>query len=153
RGDRGFLHRGRPERADAPRSRRGDPQAPLLHLHPRWPPADRPEPRPGRPLFPRRRIAGAPAGDPRSCRRQRPALARRLAQIPRPPGGRSTPVPARGVPVMKALRVPLAVALLLVVLLVGMPTPAGATVPVYDYINWILSLIQRYQQISNQAEQ
>jgi P-type conjugative transfer protein TrbJ len=58
---------------------------------------------------------------------------------------------------MKALRTPLLVLLTAGLVLVGLPAPAHAvaayTVPVYDYVNWFLSLYQRYQQIANQAEQ
>jgi P-type conjugative transfer protein TrbJ len=38
-------------------------------------------------------------------------------------------------------------------LLFALPATVGATIPVYDYINWALSFIQRYQQIANQYEQ
>jgi P-type conjugative transfer protein TrbJ len=54
---------------------------------------------------------------------------------------------------MRRFHTPLAIALTVLLLLVVVPSPAHATVPVYDYINWILSLYQRYQQIENQAEQ
>jgi len=53
---------------------------------------------------------------------------------------------------MKRLRIPL-VAVLVGALLLGLPSAANAQIPVHDYISWILSLIQRYQQIENQAEQ
>lgn len=57
---------------------------------------------------------------------------------------------------MKALRSALLVVLTAGLLLLVLPAPANAvyyTVPVYDYVNWFLSLYQRYQQISNQAQQ
>ena len=58
---------------------------------------------------------------------------------------------------MKALRTSLLTLLIAGTLLgVVLPAPADAqyyTVPVYDYVNWFLSLIQRYQQIANQVEQ
>ena len=55
---------------------------------------------------------------------------------------------------MKACRTASLILATTALLLVVQPAPARAyTVPVYDYINWILGLIQRYQQIENQAEQ
>jgi len=59
---------------------------------------------------------------------------------------------------MKSLRSPIAFVLLFAVLLIALPQPArsegdSGDVPVHDLINWILSLIQRYQQIANQVEQ
>jgi len=57
---------------------------------------------------------------------------------------------------MKTFRSALLVLLSVGFLLIVVPEPAHAqyyTVPVYDYVNWILSLVQRYQQISNQVEQ
>lgn len=57
---------------------------------------------------------------------------------------------------MKTFRSALLVLLSVSFLLIVVPEPAHAqyyTVPVYDYVNWILSLIQRYQQIANQVEQ
>jgi P-type conjugative transfer protein TrbJ len=56
---------------------------------------------------------------------------------------------------MKACRSAFLLLLTTALLLVIQPAPARAayTVPVYDYINWILGLVQRYQQIDNQAEQ
>jgi len=50
-------------------------------------------------------------------------------------------------------RLPVVFAALLAVLLLTSAVPASATVPVYDYINWILSFYQRYEQITNQARQ
>lgn len=44
------------------------------------------------------------------------------------------------------------VGLTLAVLLL-VPAPAGATIPVYDYINWILAWYQRAQQIEHQYHQ
>ena len=57
---------------------------------------------------------------------------------------------------MKTFRSVILVLLSVSFLLIAVPEPAHAqyyTVPVYDYVNWFLSLIQRYQQISNQVEQ
>jgi P-type conjugative transfer protein TrbJ len=57
---------------------------------------------------------------------------------------------------MKRFRSALLVLLSVSFLLLVVPAPAQAvvyTVPVYDYVNWILSLVQRYQQIANQVEQ
>ena len=50
-------------------------------------------------------------------------------------------------------RVPVVLAALLTALLLGSAAPADATVAVHDYINWILSYYQRYEQIANQARQ
>lgn len=50
-------------------------------------------------------------------------------------------------------RLPVVLALLLTTLLLATASPASATVAVYDYINWVLSYYQRYQQIANQAQQ
>ncbi len=49
-------------------------------------------------------------------------------------------------------RLPIVLGLLLTTLL-ATASPASATIPVYDYINWILSFYQRYEQIANQARQ
>lgn len=49
-------------------------------------------------------------------------------------------------------RLPVVLALAFTTLLLTAP-PASATIPVYDYINWILSYYQRYEQIANQARQ
>ena len=57
---------------------------------------------------------------------------------------------------MKARRTALLILLTTGLSLGVLPAPASAvyyTVPVYDYVNWFLSLYQRYQQIQNQAEQ
>jgi P-type conjugative transfer protein TrbJ len=53
----------------------------------------------------------------------------------------------------KTFRTATALLWITALLLIVAPAPAAATVDVHDYINWILSLIQRYQQIQNQAEQ
>ncbi len=41
----------------------------------------------------------------------------------------------------------------LVAALLATAAPASATVPVFDYVNWILSYYQRYEQITNQIRQ
>ena len=56
----------------------------------------------------------------------------------------------------KACRTALLILMTVALLLVGQPAHAesdSSDVPVHDLINWILSLIQRYQQIANQMEQ
>lgn len=50
-------------------------------------------------------------------------------------------------------RLPIVLTILLTTLLFVTASPASATIPVYDYVNWILSYYQRYEQIANQARQ
>jgi len=50
-------------------------------------------------------------------------------------------------------RSPIVLFLLLATLLLASASPASATIPVYDYVNWVLSYYQRYEQIANQARQ
>lgn len=42
---------------------------------------------------------------------------------------------------------------MLLAALLATAAPASATIPVYDYVNWILSYYQRYEQITNQIRQ
>lgn len=50
-------------------------------------------------------------------------------------------------------RLPALFVLLVTTLLLTTASPASAQVEVHDFINWLLSLVQRYQMISNQAQQ
>jgi P-type conjugative transfer protein TrbJ len=55
--------------------------------------------------------------------------------------------------VSRKSRVPIVLTLLLAALLSTAAPAAANTVPVYDYVNWLLSYYQRYEQIANQARQ
>ena len=50
-------------------------------------------------------------------------------------------------------RLPIVLTALFTVLLATAAPASAYTVPVYDYVNWILSYYQRYEQIANQARQ
>src|SRR5262245_5985810 len=42
---------------------------------------------------------------------------------------------------------------MVLVTLLATAAPASATVPVFDYVNWVLSYYQMYEQITNQIQQ